>query len=86
MSYIDCEYCGEECYAERSNRKYCCNGCKSMANRQRRIDEEKARRMVKYLKKKRLIDQKEAKLREISNQEKQQKLLDKNRQLKKRAL
>jgi hypothetical protein len=54
-----------------------------MANRQRRIDEEKARIMVKYLKKKRLIDEKEAKLREISKQEKQQKLLDENRQLEK---
>ncbi len=43
MSYIECEYCGAECYAERSTRKYCSNSCKTMAYRQRIKDEEIAR-------------------------------------------
>lgn len=37
---IACQWCGEDHDAKRSDKKYCCDSCKTMACRQRRKDEE----------------------------------------------
>jgi hypothetical protein len=36
----DCEYCGNEFTAQRETAKYCCDSCKTLACRQRRVDEQ----------------------------------------------
>lgn len=40
MIWIECAYCGKIYLAKRRSRKYCCDGCRTMANRQRRVDEQ----------------------------------------------
>lgn len=38
----DCEHCGNNFTAERSSAKYCSDSCKTLANRNRRLAEERA--------------------------------------------
>jgi TolA-binding protein len=96
MIWIECEYCGTAYCAERNSRKYCSDSCKTMANRQRRRDEEMAitrikiqRTVIKYIdqeiedmrKRHQQSEEENAKQQEIQMLENQQREIEKQKQL-----